>query len=142
MSIALQGAESVYQDLQGDIEALKSNSAEVWERLKIDEARMDNLDRFVTRVDNKVNGNFETVNKWFADLVARPNQTEIPREIVDSLREIINDSFTGAAVNRMRDEIRELRESMTTSRYATEGLRGLVVDLSDQCKCPIFHLPR
>ena len=32
----------------------------------------------------------------------------------------------------MRDEIRELRESMNTSRYATEGLRGLVVDLSDQ----------
>ena len=122
----------MYQDLQGDIEALKSNSAEVWERLKIDEARMDNLDRFVTRVDNKVNGNFETVNEWFADLVARPNQTEIPREIVDSLREIINDSSTGAAVNRMRDEIRELRESMTTSRYAMEGLRGLVVDLSDQ----------
>ena len=132
MSIALQGAESVYEDLQGDIEALKSNNAEVWERLKIDEARMDNLDRFMARVDNKVNGNFEIVNEWFADLVARPNQTEIPREIVDSLREIINDSLPGVAVNRMRDEIRELRESMNTSRYATEGLRGLVVDLSDQ----------
>ena len=86
----------------------------------------------MTRADNKVNGNFETVNEWFADLTARPNQTEIPREIVDSLREIINDSSPGAEVNRMRNEIRELRESMTTSRYATEGLRGLVVDLSDQ----------
>ena len=32
----------------------------------------------------------------------------------------------------MRGEIRELRESLATSRYATEGLRGLVVDLSDQ----------
>ena len=53
----------------------------------------------MTRVDNKVNGNFETVNEWFADLAARPNQTEIPREIVDSLREIINDSSPGAEVN-------------------------------------------
>ena len=132
MSIVLQGAESVYEDLQGDVESLKTNSEEVWERLKIDEARMNNLDRFVTRVDNKVNGNFETVNEWFANLAARPNQTEIPREIVDSLREIINDSSPGAEVNRMRNEIMELRESMTTSRYATEGLRGLVVDLSDQ----------
>ena len=90
------------------------------------------MDRFVTRVDTKVNGNFERVNEWFANLVARPSQTEIPREIVNSLREIINDSSPGVAVNRMRDEIRELRESMNTSRYATEGLRGLVVDLSDQ----------
>ena len=32
----------------------------------------------------------------------------------------------------MRDEIRELRDSLVTSRYATEGLRGLVVNLSDQ----------
>ena len=101
MSIALQGAESVYEDLQGDVEALKSNSTEVWERLKIDEARMDHLDRFMTRVDTKVNGNFERVNEWFADLVARPSQTEIPREIVDLLREIINDSSPGVAVNRM-----------------------------------------
>ena len=132
MSIALQGAESVYEDLQGDIEVLKSNSTEVWQRLKTDETRMNNLDRFVSRVDAKVNGNFEIVNEWFADLVARPNQTEIPRKIVNSLREIINDSSPGVAVNRIRDEIRELRESMATSRYATEGLRGLVVDLSDQ----------
>ena len=32
----------------------------------------------------------------------------------------------------MRDEIREIRESLVTSRYVTEGLRGLVVSLSDQ----------
>ena len=132
MSIALQGAESVYEDLQGDVEALKTNSDEVWERLKIDEARMNNLDRFITRVDNKVNENFKAVNEWVADLTVRPVQSEIPREIMDSLREIINDNFPGAEVNRMRNEIRELRESMNTSRYATEGLRGIVVDLSEQ----------
>ena len=132
MSIALQGAESVYEDLQGDVESLKTNSYEVWERLKIDEARMNNLDRFINRVDNKVNEKFKTVNEWVADLTVRPGQSEIPREIVDSLREIINDSSPGAEVNRMRNEIRELRESMNTSRYATEGLRGIVVDLSEQ----------
>ena len=32
----------------------------------------------------------------------------------------------------MRDEIREIRDSLSTSHYATEGLRGLVMDLSDQ----------
>ena len=32
----------------------------------------------------------------------------------------------------MRNEIREIRDSLMTSRHATEGLRGLVVNLSDQ----------
>ena len=51
---------------------------------------------------------------------------------MNSIQEIINDSSPGVAVDRMRDEIRELRDSLVTSRYATEGLRGLVVNLSDQ----------
>ena len=60
------------------------------------------------------------------------NGPEIPREIVNSIQEVINDSSPGIAVDRMRDEIRELRDSIETSRHATEGLRGLVVNLSDQ----------
>ena len=51
---------------------------------------------------------------------------------MNSLQEVINDSSPGVAVDRMRNEIRELRDSLMTSRYATEGLRGLVVNLSDQ----------
>ena len=132
MSIAVQGAESVYEDLQGDIEVLKSNSTEVWQRLRTDEIRMDNIDRSISSLEDKVKENLETVNEWFADLVARLSQSKIPREIVNSLQEIINDSSPGVAVDRMRNEIRELRDSMATSRYATEGLRGLVVNLSDQ----------
>ena len=60
------------------------------------------------------------------------NGPEIPREIVNSIQEVINDSSPRIAVDRMRDEIRELRDSIVTSRHATEGLRGLVVNLSDQ----------
>ena len=44
MSITMQGAESFYKELQEDIEVLKSNSDEVWSRLKTDERRMDKLD--------------------------------------------------------------------------------------------------
>ena len=93
---------------------------------------MDNIDRSISSLEDKVKENLETVNEWFADLVARLSQSKIPREIVNSLQEIINDSSPGVAVDRMRNEIRELRDSMATSRYATEGLRGLVVNLSDQ----------
>ena len=132
LSMAVQGAESVYKDLQRDIEALKSKSTEVWQRLRTDELRMDNLDRSMSSLEDKVKENLETVNELYAEHLARPNQSEIPREIVNSLQEVINDSAPAIAVGRMRDEIRELRESLITSRYATEGLRGLVVDLSDQ----------
>ena len=131
MSITMQGAESFYKELQEDIEALKSNRNEVWSRLKTDERRMDKLDESISTVEKRVKENLETVSEWFADLTAR-SSPEIPREIVNSIQEIINDSSPGVAVDRMRDEIRELRDSLATSRYATEGLRGLVVNLSDQ----------
>ena len=67
--------------------------------------------------------NLETVSKWFADLTARPSP-EIPREIVNSLQEIIKNSAPGVAVDRMRNEIRELRDSLMTSRYGSEGIGG------------------
>ena len=51
---------------------------------------------------------------------------------MNSIQEVINDSSPGIAVDRMRDKIREIRDSLVTSRHATKGLRGLVVNLSDQ----------
>ena len=75
--------------------------------------------------------NLETVQEWFVDLTAE-SSTEIPREIINSIQDVINDSSPGLAVDRMRDELREIRDSLSTSHYVTEGLRGLVVDLSDQ----------
>ena len=131
LSITMQGAESFYTEMQADIECLKSNSSEVWERLKTDERRMDKLDRSVSLIEERVKENLERLSEWFNDITARPS-SEIPREIVNSLQEVINDSSPGVAVDRMRDEIIELREALRTSRYATEGLRGLVVNLSDQ----------
>ena len=90
----MQGAESFYKELQGDIEALKSNSSEVWHRLKTDERRMDHLDRCISTVEDHVKENHETVSEWFADLTAR-SSPEIPREIVNSIQEVINDSSPG-----------------------------------------------
>ena len=142
MSITMQGAESFYKELQEDIEVLKSNSDDVWSRLKTDERRMDKLDESISTVERSVKENLETVSEWFADLTAR-SSPEIPREIMNSIQEVINDSSPRVAVDRMRDEIRELRDSLATSRYATEGLRGLVVNLSDQVSSnPPLQSPR
>ena len=131
MNITMQGAEASYRELQEGVENLKSNSSKIWQRLKTDEIRLNNLDKIVSRVENKVAENLETVQEWFVDLTSRPS-TEIPREIINSIQDVINDSSPGIAVDRMRDEIREIRDSLSTSQYVTEGLRGLVVDLSDQ----------
>ena len=45
---------------------------------------------------------------------------------------MIADSSPGLAVNRMREELDEIRESLDSSKHVPEGLRGLVVDLSNQ----------
>ena len=84
MNITMQSAEASYRELQEDVESLKSNSSEVWHRLKTDEVRLDNLDKIVSRVENKVAGNLETVQEWFVDLTSLPS-SEIPREIINSI---------------------------------------------------------
>ena len=131
LTITMQGAESLYRDLQETIEDLKSNSSEVWQRLATDERRLDVQDKAISTVEYKVDNNLETVREWFVDLTAQ-SSPEIPREIVNSIQDVINDSSPGIAVDRMRDEIREIRQSLETGRHVTEGLRGLVVNLSDQ----------
>ena len=127
LNVTMQGAESMYKELQGSVEDLKSNSSEVWQRLETDERRLDNLDKIISKVEDSIAENLEIVQ----DLTAQ-SSPEIPREIVNSIQEVIKDRSPGIAVDRMRDEIREIRESLVTSRYVTEGLRGLVVSLSDQ----------
>ena len=62
---------------------------------------MDNLDRSVSLIEEQVKENLEPVSEWFNDITARPSP-EIPREIVNSLQEVINDSSPGVAVDRMR----------------------------------------
>ena len=111
LNITMQGAEALYRELQENIEDLKSNSSEVWQRLAMDERRLDTLDNAISTVEYKVEKNLETVREWFVDLTAQ-SSPEIPREIVNSIQNVINNSSPGIAVDRMRDEIREIRESL------------------------------
>ena len=74
------------------------------QRLNTDGLRLDNLDKIISKVESKVAENLETVQKWFVDLTNRPSD-EIPREIINSIQDVINDSAPGLAVDRLRDEI-------------------------------------
>ena len=130
-STTLQGAEVMFQNLQEEIDVLKSNSSEVWERLKMDEQRLSKLESSVTRLDMKLDDKVEMIQEWFVDMwtLAMP---DIPVEIINSIQEVITDSSPGLAVNRMRVELDAIRGSMGSSRHVAESLRGLVVDLSEQ----------
>ncbi len=131
IATTVQGAESMYRSMQEDLEVLKSNSNEVWVRLKSDERRLDKLEDTVVRVEQKLDERMEMVQDWFVELTTRATP-DVPKEIVDSIQEVINDSSSGIAMHRMREEIGEIRNSLDSSRHATEGLRGLVVNLSEQ----------
>ena len=131
INTTLQKTETSNRELLEEMSNLKSSYNEISQRLNTDGKRMDNLDRIISRVENKVAENLETVQDWFIDLTAQPS-TEIPRGIVESLQDVINDSTPGIAVDRLRDEIQDLRESLSMSQYVTDGLRGLIVDMSEQ----------
>ena len=131
INTTLQKSETSNRELLKEMRKLRSSCNEIYQRLDTDSLRMDNLDRTISRVENKVAENLETVQDWFIDLRAQPS-TEIPREILESLQEVINDSAPGIAVDRLRDEVQDLRESMSLSQHVTDGLRGLIVDMSEQ----------
>ena len=51
---------------------------------------------------------------------------------MNSIQEVDKDNAPGAAVDRMREELEDKRESLNSSRHVTERLRGLVIDLAKQ----------
>ena len=130
-STALQRAEAMFQELREDVDVLKSNTSEVWEKLKMDEQRLSQIESSVLQVDEKLDRKVEMIQDWFVDMSTRATP-EVPPEIVNSIREVIADSSPGLAVNRMRAELEEIRDSVSSNQHVAESLRTLVVDLSDQ----------
>ena len=110
---------------------LQSSNSKAWERLELDNQRMDRLESSVTGLDIKLDEKVEMIQEWFVHLSSQV-PTDVPAEIINSIQEVIADTSPGLAVNRMRVELDEIRGSLDSSRHVTEGLRGLVVDLSDQ----------
>ena len=50
LTTTIQGTESMYKTLQGDVEDLKSNSHEVWQRLMSDEQRLSKLESSIDKM--------------------------------------------------------------------------------------------
>ena len=127
----LERTEDSNRELLEEMTSLRYCYDEVSQRLDTDGIRMDNLDEIISRLGSKVDDNLETVQEWFVHLTTQPT-TEVPREIVESLQDVINDNAPGRAVDKIRDELQDLRESMSMSQHVTDGLRGLIVNMSEQ----------
>ena len=128
ISTSLEKTETSNRDLLEEMTSLKCCYNEVSQRLDTDGIRMDNMDEIISRLGSKVDDNLETVQEWFVHLTTQPS-TEIPREIVESLQDVINDNAPGRAVDKIRNELQDLRESMSMSQHVTDGLRGLIVNM-------------
>ena len=108
-------------------EAVSSNNS----FLESLDQRCTYLELGLSNARRDINDKFSTVQLWIDDL--RPqSDAPIPREIVDSIQEVINDSAPGLAVESMRGEVRELRKTIRAEKHVTEGLRNLVVGLAEQ----------
>ena len=59
LTTTVQGAESMYRALQGDVEDLKFNSDEVWQRLMSDEQRLNKLESSIDKLDVKLDEKME-----------------------------------------------------------------------------------
>ena len=64
-------------------------------------SRFDQIDRIDTSLTEKM----EMIHEWFGDITNRSNP-EIPREIINLIREVINDSTPGIAVDSIRNEVK------------------------------------
>ena len=115
ISTTLERTENSNRELLEEMTSLRYCYNEVSQRLYTDGIRMDNLDEIISRLGNKVDDNLETVQEWFVHLTTQPS-TEIPREIVEPLQDVINDNAPGRAVDKIRDELQDLRESMSMSQ--------------------------
>ena len=131
LTTTVHGAEAMYLELQDKIGILETSNSKIWERLDLEDQRFDRLEASVNRLDAKLDEKVEMIQEWFVHMSAQVH-TDVPAELVNSIQEVIADSSPGLAVNRMREELDEIRDSLDSSRHVTEGLRGLVVDLSDQ----------
>jgi len=70
-STALHGAEAMFQDLREDVDVLKSNTSEVWEKLKMDEQRLSQIESCVLQLDEKLDNKVEMIQDWFVDMSTR-----------------------------------------------------------------------
>ena len=116
LSTTVQGAEAMYLELQEKIGILETSNSKIWERLDLNDHRFDKLESSVSGLDAKLDEKVEMIQVWFVHMSSQV-PTDVPAELVNSILEVIADSSPGLAVNRMREELDEIRGSLDSSRH-------------------------
>ena len=113
------------------VQELIISNSEVMQRLDNSETRLNMLESKIKRVESNTRERVQDIQEWFEDIRER-SVPEVSSEIISTLQEVINDSAPGVAVESIRGEMRNMRQTMITAQQMTDGLHGLVLDLSDK----------
>ena len=69
---------------------------------------------------------------WINEVRQSNMDAEIPMEIVNSLKEIIQDSAPSVAIKKMQQQVKEISWGIQCDREVFETLRVMVADLQDK----------
>ena len=92
LSTTVHGAEAMYLELQDKIGILENSNSKIWERLDLEDQRFDRLEASVHKLDTKLDEKVEMIQDWLVHISAQVH-TDVPAELVNSIQEVIADSF-------------------------------------------------
>ena len=58
--------------------------------------------------------------------------TEVPSDIVNSLNDVIMEGAPSTIIEVIRQQVKELSQVVRTDRFATDGLRNVMIDLQER----------
>ena len=128
----IQAREHVLKGIQEELNVLSCNVNNISLRVDRTEQGLERFEGKLIRLETTVEQNMLRVQDWFVEISTKTPSSEVPEELINTLREVINNSSPGIVVEGMRTEIEEIRDSLDQNRYTTEGLRTVMADLSDQ----------
>ena len=128
---SVESAKVLFQGLSIEFSSIKRVMSSHKDTLEKIDQRCSYLEIGLDNVRKDMNDKFSTFQQWFDDM-RHQSDAPVPREIVNSIQEVINDSAPGLAVESMRGEVRQLRKTISADKHVTEGLRNLVVGLAEQ----------
>lgn len=131
INASVESAKVLFQGLSIEFSSIKRVMSSHKDTLEKIDQRCSYLELGLDNVRKDMNDKFSTFQQWFDDM-RHQSDAPVPREIVNSIQEVINDSAPGLAVESMRGEVRQLRKTISADKHVTEGLRNLVVGLAEQ----------
>ena len=121
----------IINELKNTIMTLNERCAETWKTVIEVENKCNKVSESMMNTRKDLEDKFRNIEEWLTNL-KRDIGAEIPAELIESVKEVMNDTLTGNSgeeVDELRREISRLKKSSSSDRFVTEGLRKLVISL-------------